>query len=203
VSSGGIVFHEYFVPVDRLQDFASKPAEILCRHKVNALNISIRHAMPDPDTLLNWAPVETCAFVLYHKQRTRENAKHRVAVWTRELIDSALAVGGTYYLPYQPYATPEQFHKAYPKAVRLFELKKRLDPDFRFTNALWDKYYRPWLAEPEAHDRRAISSFRAPTLSSILIVSPRQERSRVSRVRPEKNECSALQGTTTENGRPC
>lgn len=58
--------------------------------------------MPDPDTLLNWAPVETFAFVLYHKQRTRENAKHRVAVWTRELIDAVLDVGGTYYLPYQP-----------------------------------------------------------------------------------------------------
>jgi FAD/FMN-containing dehydrogenase len=143
------VLQEYFVPVERLEDFVPKLADILSRHKVNALNISVRHAMPDPDTLLNWAPVETFAFVLYHKQRTRENAKQRVAVWTRELIDAVLEVGGTYYLPYQPHATPEQFHKAYPKAVQLFGLKKVLDPDFRFTNALWDKYYRPWLAGPE------------------------------------------------------
>lgn len=142
------VLQEYFVPVERLQEFASKLADILLRHKVNALNISIRHATADPDTLLNWAPVETFAFVLYHKQRTRENAKQRVAVWTRELIDAVLEVGGTYYLPYQPHATPEQFHKAHPKAVQLFDLKKVLDPDFRFTNALWDKYYRHWLTGP-------------------------------------------------------
>ena len=142
------VLQEYFIPVEKLEEFVPRLADILLRHKVNALNISIRHAMPDPDTLLNWAPVETFAFVLYHKQRTRENAIHRVAVWTRELIDAVLDVGGTYYLPYQPHATPEQFHRAYPKATQLFDLKKQLDPSFRFTNVLWDKYYRPWLAGP-------------------------------------------------------
>ena len=134
------VLQEYFVPVERLMDFVPKMAEILRRHRVNALNISIRHAMPDPDTMLAWAPAETFAFVLYHKQRTRENARRRVAVWTRELIDAVLSVGGAYYLPYQPHATHEQFHRAYPGAQALFALKQRLDPHGRFTNALWDKY---------------------------------------------------------------
>jgi FAD/FMN-containing dehydrogenase/SAM-dependent methyltransferase len=141
------VLQEYFVPVERLLDFVPKMAEILNRHGVNALNISIRHAMPDRDTLLNWAPVETFAFVLYHKQRTRENARSRVAVWTRELIEAVLSVGGTYYLPYQPHGTVAQFHRAYPRAQQLFALKKEVDPQFRFTNVLWDKYYRPWLDE--------------------------------------------------------
>ncbi|TXD84326.1 FAD-binding protein [Mitsuaria sp. TWR114] len=134
------VLQEYFVPVQRLMDFVPKMAEILRRHRVNALNISIRHAMPDPDTMLAWAPAETFAFVLYHKQRTRENARRRVAVWTRELIDAVLSVGGAYYLPYQPHATHEQFHRAYPGAQALFALKQQLDPHGRFTNALWDKY---------------------------------------------------------------
>ena len=139
------VLQEYFVPVERLTEFVPKMAAVLARHRVNALNISIRHAMPDPDTALNWAPTETFAFVLYHKQRTRENAKSRVGVWTRELIDAALSVGGTYYLPYQPHGTVEQFHRAYPRARRFFELKRRVDPHFRFTNVLWNKYYQAWL----------------------------------------------------------
>ena len=138
------VLQEYFIPVERLMEFVPKMAAVLNRHRVNALNISIRHAMADPNTALNWAPTETFAFVLYHKQRTRENAKSRVGVWTRELIDVALSVGGTYYLPYQPHGTVEQFHRAYPKAVQLFALKERLDPHFRFTNVLWDKYFRAW-----------------------------------------------------------
>ncbi|HEY4068523.1 MAG TPA: FAD-binding protein [Burkholderiaceae bacterium] len=139
------VLQEYFVPVERLLEFVPRMAAVLNRHGVNALNISIRHAMPDPNTALNWAPTETFAFVLYHKQRTRENAKSRVGVWTRELIDAVLSVGGTYYLPYQPHGTVEQFHLAYPKAEQFFALKKALDPQFRFTNVLWDKYYRAWL----------------------------------------------------------
>jgi FAD/FMN-containing dehydrogenase len=138
------VLQEYFIPVEKLLEFVPRMAAVLNRHRVNALNISIRHAMPDPNTLLNWAPTETFAFVLYHKQRTRENARSRVGVWTRELIDAALSVGGTYYLPYQPHGTIEQFHRAYPKAKDLFALKASIDPHFRFTNVLWDKYYATW-----------------------------------------------------------
>jgi FAD/FMN-containing dehydrogenase/SAM-dependent methyltransferase len=144
------VLQEYFVPVERLTEFVPRMAEVLNRHRVNALNISIRHALPDPDTALNWAPVETFAFVLYHKQRTRDNAKSRVGVWTRDLIDAVLSVGGTYYLPYQPHGTVAQFHRAYPKARDFFELKRSVDPQFRFTNVLWNKYYRAWLDGSDA-----------------------------------------------------
>ncbi|MEC5384481.1 FAD-binding protein [Uliginosibacterium sp. H3] len=144
------VLQEYFVPAKRFDEFVPKLAEVLQRHRANVLNISIRHAAADPGSLLAWARGETFAFVLYHKQRTRDNARERVAVWTRELIDAVLSVGGTYYLPYQPHATPDQFHRAYPGARELFALKREFDPDYRFRNILWDKYYVPTLHEGEA-----------------------------------------------------
>lgn len=139
------VLQEYFIPVERFDEFVPRMAEILQRHRVNALNVSVRHAQQDPGTLLAWARGETFAFVLYYKQRTRDSAINRVAVWTRELIDAAIACGGAYYLPYQPHATDAQFHAAYPRAAELFALKRRLDPTFRFRNVLWDKYYAPTL----------------------------------------------------------
>lgn len=139
------VLQEYFVPHDQLLAFIPKMAAVLNKHKVNTINISIRHASADPGTLLAWAKGETFAFVLYHKQRTRHNARERVAVWTRELIDAVLSCGGTYYLPYQLHATHEQFHRAYPGAEQLFALKRALDPHYRFRGALWDKYYAPTL----------------------------------------------------------
>ena len=135
------VLQEYFVPIDRFDEFVDKMSEILQRHRVNAVNISVRHALADPGSLMAWARTEVFAFVLYYKQRVRENAKTRVGVWTRELIDAALSVNGTYYLPYQPHATAEQFHAAYPRARDLFAIKRRLDPQFRFRNILWDTYY--------------------------------------------------------------
>lgn len=153
------VLQEYFVPVDRFDAFLPKMAEIFSRHRVNVLNVSIRHAHADPGTLLAWARGECFAFVVYHKQRTRPNARERVAVWTRELVDAVLSVGGTYYLPYQPHATAEQFRRAYPRAHELFALKRRLDPDFRFRNALWDKYYAPTLAAAAAPSPAPASEF--------------------------------------------
>lgn len=152
------VLQEYFVPVERFDEFVPKMAEILSRHRVNALNVSVRHAHADPGSMLAWARQETFAFVLYYKQRTRENAKNRVGVWTRELIDAALSVGGAYYLPYQAHATPEQFHQAFPRAKELFALKRKLDPECRFRNVLWDKYYVPTL-QPEANAEAPVSEF--------------------------------------------
>ncbi len=137
------VLQEYFVPVGRLEVFVPKMAAILQRHRVDAINVSIRYARPDPGTLLAWARTEVFAYVLYYKQGTSIAERQAVGVWTRELIDAALEEGGTYYLPYQIWATPKQFQAAYPNADQLFALKCRVDPTNKFRNRLWDAYYRP------------------------------------------------------------
>ncbi|GLQ88325.1 FAD-binding protein [Dyella flagellata] len=139
------VLQEYFVPVVAVAEFAAAMGKVLSRNKVNVVNISIRHASADDGTVMAWARGETFAFVLYYKQRTDDGARDHVAVWTRELIDAVLAVGGTYYLPYQLHATPEQFHQAYPRAKEMFRLKAELDPRYRLRGALWDRYYTPML----------------------------------------------------------
>jgi hypothetical protein len=77
------------------------------------------------------------------RQDTSDAGQKEVGVWTRELIDAALSLGGSFYLPYQLHATKEQFLRAYPRAPEFFELKRRFDPTNKFRNELWDKYYRP------------------------------------------------------------
>jgi FAD/FMN-containing dehydrogenase/uncharacterized membrane protein YhaH (DUF805 family) len=137
------VLQEYFVPVKRFDEFTPVMAEIFQRHKVNVINISIRHAMKDNGSLLAWAKEEVFAFVVWYRQGTSRAARGTVAVWTRELVDAALAVDGSYYLPYQPHATETQFHRAYPGATKLLALKKKLDPEFKFRNVIWDTYHNP------------------------------------------------------------
>ena len=134
------VLEEYFAPVDSLLPFMARARRVLERHDVNAVNISIRHAEPDPGTLLAYAPTETFAFVLYYRQGTDPAARREVGRWTRELVDAAVASGGRYYLPYQPHATRAQFLAAYPRAPEYFALKRRVDPAGKFTNTLWDLY---------------------------------------------------------------
>ena len=137
------VLQEYFVPVDQLEQFVRDMREILNRHRVNVINVSIRHAFPDPGTMLAWARDEVFAFVIYYKQGTAAADRDAVYAWTRELIDAAIALHGAYYLPYQVIATKKQFHAAYPKAEELFQLKARVDPANKFRNRLWDTYYAP------------------------------------------------------------
>jgi FAD/FMN-containing dehydrogenase len=134
------VLQEYFVPAESLGAFVPRMGAILREHEVNTVNVSIRHALPDPGTLLAWAPQEVFALVLYYRQGTNAEERREVGEWTRELIDAVLQVGGRYYLPYQPHATRAQFHRAYPGADSLFALKRRVDPAGRFTNTLWDIY---------------------------------------------------------------
>jgi FAD/FMN-containing dehydrogenase len=135
------VLQEYFVPVGKLNEFIPRMRKVFKKHRARVFNVSIRHALPDPGTLLAWAPEEVFALVVYYEQGTGERAKTRVADWTRELISEALAVQGRYYLPYQIHATPEQFHSAYPRAQEFFLLKKKLDPTNKFRNKLWDRYF--------------------------------------------------------------
>lgn len=135
------VLQEYFVPVEQFNEFVPKMRKILKEHNVNVINVSVRHAYKDPGSLLAWAKSECFSFVIYYKQGVREKDKAAVGVWTRELIEAALSVGGSYYLPYQIHATGAQFHKAYPHAEEFFALKRKVDPDNRFRNKLWDRYY--------------------------------------------------------------
>ena len=136
------VLQEYFVPVARFHEFSDSLRRILRHRKVNIMNISVRHAKKDPGAVMAWARTEVFAFVLYHKQPTSQSGKDKVTQWTRELIDAAVALGGTYYLPYQIQATPQQFLKAYPAATTFFALKRKFDPDYKFRNKLWDAYYK-------------------------------------------------------------
>ena len=135
------VLQEYFVPIEKFDTFYPLMTEILKQNSVNVINISIRYSKQDPGSILSWANSEVFAFVIYFKQGTKQADKDEVKKWTRQLIDASISCEGTYYLPYQIYATPDQFLKAYPKSDAFFRLKKELDPMNKFRNKLWDAYY--------------------------------------------------------------
>ena len=160
---------EYFVPVARFNEFIPKMRDIFQRHHANILNVSIRHALPDTGTLLAWAREEVFAFVVYYQQETTQEARAKVGQWTREMTDAALSVGGSYYLPYQIFATTEQFAKAYPGADEYFSLKEILDPNNRFTNKLWQTYY-PGNQDALSRARSEIRDYNKPEEQTYLTI---------------------------------
>jgi FAD/FMN-containing dehydrogenase len=134
------VLQEYFIPIRHFVPFARGMAGVLQRDDAMVLNISVRHSPVDELSLLPWAREEVFSFVLYYKQRVHAAAQEAVGRWTRGLIDLALDHQGRYYLPYQLHATQAQFDRAYPEAVQLRALKRRVDPAGKLTNALWARY---------------------------------------------------------------
>ncbi|PIT20176.1 hypothetical protein BGI36_08275 [Snodgrassella communis] len=134
------VLEEFFIPVERFDNFYPELIAILKKNRVNIMNISVRHANRDSGSLLAWARTEVFAFVIYYQQSTDERSKDQVGVWTRELIDAVLANGGSYFLPYQLHATSDQFQQAYPQAAQFFKLKARIDPENKFSNMLLERY---------------------------------------------------------------
>lgn len=135
------VLQEYFIPVPHLAAFVRDMAGIIRQHGANVLNVSIRHAPADELSLLPWASQEVFSLVVYYKQRVHEKAQAQAGAWTRAMIDAALQYGGRYYLPYQLHATREQFLRAYPEVAQLRLLKQTLDPQGKFSNQLWSRYF--------------------------------------------------------------
>ncbi len=135
------ILQEYFVPINQFDVFAKLLGDILRRNKVNVMNVSIRHCNADNESILSWSRSEVFAFVVYYNQGVSEDDKKQVEKWTRKLINAVILCNGAYYLPYQIIATKEQFFKSYPNAPLFFNLKRRLDPAYKFRNKLFDAYY--------------------------------------------------------------
>jgi len=168
-SKATYVLREYFIPVENFDVFVGQMREIFTRNQANIINVSIRHAQPDLDTLLSWANTEVFAFVVYYRQGTDSVAKARVKRWSLEMIDAAIAAGGTYYLPYQIFASPQQFLAAYPKAPSFFDLKRRIDPAYRFRNALWAQHY-PARQDPLKNKAATIADYRRSEEQTFLTI---------------------------------
>ena len=151
---------EYFVPVARFDEFVPRMRDIFAKHHANIINVSVRHALPDPGTLLAWAPQEVFAFVVYYRQGRSPTDIEGVHAWSSDMIDAATALGGAYYLPYQVLESPEQFHAAYPRADEYFALKARVDPGNRFRNRLWQQLYPPNVDTLESVRRSTRNYFR-------------------------------------------
>ncbi len=137
------ILHEYFIPSARLGEFVTRARPVFLQHRPELLNITVRNVKPDTDTFLRYAREEMFGLVmLFHQQRDAAGEAAMQSL-TRDLIDVALACGGTYYLPYRPHATQAQFHAAYPQAADFFKKKSQYDPDGVFANQFFVNYGAP------------------------------------------------------------
>ncbi|MEU2614292.1 FAD-binding oxidoreductase [Micromonospora sp. NPDC007271] len=136
------ILHEYFVPQQRLWEFVQKARGILERGRVELLNVTVRDVRQDHRTALAYARQDVFGLVMNFRQEDTSEAEDRMCSTTRQLIDAAIDVNGTFYLPYRLHGTDDQVRRAYPAWERVVAAKRRHDPGEVFRNHLYNSYAR-------------------------------------------------------------
>ena len=134
------ILHEYFIPKDAVVNFIDSLKKIIPAYKADLLNITVRNVKKDNDAFLCYANEEVFGFVMLFYQSKKSEAETEMRSLTQKLINVAISLKGTYYLPYRLHATKEQMYKAYPQAKEFFLLKKKYDPAEIFQNRFYQTY---------------------------------------------------------------
>ncbi len=134
---------EFFVKREDLEEFIKVLGKTLDKNQVKLLNASVRYIKPDHTCHLSYArKVERFAIVLFFTQELSPKEIAKTRAWVRKTIDYLQAKGGTYYLPYQHFATKEQFRKCYPQWTRVVYKKRKYDPNDVFHTGLYEDYFK-------------------------------------------------------------
>lgn len=136
------VLQEYFVPTAQANDFLGRYGDLIRKHGVNLLNVTVRKVKRDTNALVSYAQQDMYGFVVYYKVTKDAAGVHQLDTFTRDLIDYLIAIGATYYLCYGSYYSPSQLAAMYPALSNLFALKARHDPEGLLTS-LWYEANRP------------------------------------------------------------
>ncbi|WP_425262363.1 FAD-binding oxidoreductase [Paenibacillus pectinilyticus] len=134
------LLQEYFVPVAHFEDFVNSMKAILQEEHLNLLNITVRYVNQDEEATLSYAKSDMFALVCLFNTPLNEAAQARMTQGIRRIVDQLRIVNGSYYLPYAPFPSIDQFQSLYPKAEAFFQAKDRWDPQHLFMNNFYDDY---------------------------------------------------------------
>jgi FAD/FMN-containing dehydrogenase/ubiquinone/menaquinone biosynthesis C-methylase UbiE len=139
-SQGSEVITELYVPRPALAQFMEEVARLLKQRQANVIYGTIRLIEKDDMTKLAWAKESyACMILNLHVDHESESLRHCGDSF-KQLIDLAIAAGGSYYLTYHRYASREQLIACYPQFEDFVRLKQKYDPAGIFSSAWWQHY---------------------------------------------------------------
>jgi FAD/FMN-containing dehydrogenase len=134
------ILQEYFVPTEHANDFLERYKDLIKKHGINLLNVTIRKVNEDTNALVSYAQRDMYGLVVYYKVAKNTAGADTLAAFTSELIDYLISINATYYLCYGSYYSQSQLTTMYPKLPKLFALKAQRDPAGLLTNLWYEKY---------------------------------------------------------------
>jgi FAD/FMN-containing dehydrogenase len=146
---GSEMITELYVPPVELPGFLRAAAKMLIEQNARVIYGTIRLIQPDPDTVMAWARARSACIIFNLHVDHLPAQIDRAADAFRRLIDLAIAAGGSYYLTYHRFATPEQLERCYPRVREFFARKRAYDPHELFRSD-WYCHYAPHFRDERA-----------------------------------------------------
>lgn len=133
---------ELYVPRVKLVEFMRRAADELRPRGVPVIYGTVRLIERDTESFLAWARADwACVIFNLHTEHSPAG-QAKAADAFRALIDSALALGGSYFLTYHRWARRDQVEQAYPQFAEFLHRKTAHDPAHRFQSEWWRHYQR-------------------------------------------------------------
>ncbi len=110
------------------------------------MNVTLRWTPKNKESFLSYAQKDTVALVLYFTAQLTETELQDIKSFSLKITDACLDCGGTFYLPYQRFATKKQLLKAYPQLPDFIDIKKKYDPSGLFVSNWYQDYLLPTLS---------------------------------------------------------
>lgn len=139
---------EYFVKGEKLAEFLVFLSNILQKNQVAVFNAYIRFIPQDTKTKLSYVEKgDRFGIVLFFNQKLSTKEIGKTKIWVQKVIDYLINQEGSYYLPYQHFATIEQFKSCYPHWETVASFKKNMDPK----NILDNGFFADYLSSTTIH----------------------------------------------------
>ena len=134
------LLQEYFVPLEHFNTFTSFLKSMENELSPYLMNLTLRHVKKDDESILNYAKSDMICFVMFFRGTKTGEFENKLKQAAVKITDKVLALNGSYYLPYKPFQTREQFQRSYPKFQQFKQLKELFDPNKIFQNNFYDNY---------------------------------------------------------------
>jgi hypothetical protein len=143
---GSEMITELYVPRERLPAFLDDASTALRSREASVIYGTVRLIERDDVTFLPWASDRwACTIFNLHVDHDAAGIA-RARESFRDLIDAAIAHGGTYFLTYHRYARYDQVLACYPQMAEFLRRKRLHDPEERFQSD-WYRHYREMFSD--------------------------------------------------------
>lgn len=139
-SRGTEMITEVYLPFQQLIAFLIKTREDLMQRDADITYGTIRFIKADKETFLPWAKQDSvCIVCNLHVKQSPEGIQKAKSDF-RQIIDRTIEFGGSFFLTYHRWATPDQISACYSNIRKFFALKRKYDPN-ELLQSDWYRHY--------------------------------------------------------------